>query len=55
MKSKSTMVLAVLLLAILAMPHIADAQDGYNVSRTRGLDNVVATGNNQVVPAVVLT
>ncbi len=55
MKSKSTMVLAVLLLAILAMPHIADAQDGYNVSRTRGLDNVVATGNNQVIPAVVLT
>ena len=46
---------AMLLLAILIVPHTADAQDGYNVSRTRGLDNVVATGNNQVLPAVVLT
>lgn len=55
MKSKFTIALAVLLLAVLAMPHTADAQDGYNVSRTRGLDNVVATGNNQVLPAVVLT
>jgi len=48
------MVLAVLLLAVLALPHTADAQNGYSVSRTRGLDKVIATGNNQAVPAVVL-
>ena len=55
MKSKLTMVLAVLLLAILAMPHTADAQAGYTVGKTRGLDKVIATGNNQALPAVVLT
>ncbi len=55
MKLKFTTLLAVLLLAVLAMPHTADAQNGYSVSRTRGLDKVVATGNNQAVPAVVLT
>ena len=49
------MTLLLLLLAILAMPHTADAQTGYTVSRTRGLDNVIATGNNQAIPAVVLT
>ena len=54
MKSKLTIVLAVLLLAILAMPHTADAQNGYTVSRQRGLDKVVASGNNQLVPAVIL-
>ena len=55
MKSKLTIALAVLLLAILAMPHTADAQDGYTVSRVKGLDKVIATGNNQAIPAVVLT
>ncbi len=54
MKLKFTTLLALLLLAVLAMPHTADAQDGYSVGRTRGLDNVIATGNNQAVPAVVL-
>jgi len=49
------MVLAVLLLAVLALPHTADAQNGYSVSKVRGLDKVIATGNNQAVPAVVLT
>ena len=55
MKSKLTITLAVLLLAILAMPHTADAQDGYTVGKTRGLNKVIATGNNQAIPAVVLT
>ena len=55
MKSKLTIVLAVLLLAILAMPHTADAQGGYTVGKTRGLDKVIASGNNQAIPAVVLT
>ena len=55
MKSKLTIVLAVLLLAILAMPHTADAQAGYTVGKTRGLDKVIASGNNQAIPAVVLT
>ena len=49
------MVLAVLLLAVLALPHTADAQNGYSVSKVRGLDKVIATGNTQAVPAVVLT
>ena len=55
MKSKLTIVLAVLLLAVLAMPHTADAQGGYTVGKTRGLDKVIASGNNQAIPAVVLT
>ena len=55
MKLKFTTLLAVLLLAALAMPQIVEAQAGYNVSRVRGLDHVIATGNNQAVPAVVLT
>ena len=46
---------AVFLLAALAMPHTADAQGGYTVGKTRGLDKVIASGNNQVIPAVVLT
>ena len=55
MKSKLTIALAVLLLAVLAMPHTADAQGGYTVGKTRGLDKVIASGNNQAIPAVVLT
>ena len=55
MKSKLTIALAVLLLAILALPHTADAEDGYTVGKTRGLDKVIASGNNQAIPAVVLT
>ena len=41
--------LAVFLLAILAMPHTAEAQDGYHRRQDeRGIDKVIASGNNQL-------
>ena len=54
MKSRVTILAAVFLLAALAMPHTADAQGGYTVRRQAGLDKVVVSGNNQLVPAVLL-
>jgi hypothetical protein len=53
MRSKFTIVLAVLLLAVLALPHTAEAQ-GIRVSKTTGIDNVIASGNNQLIPKVHL-
>ena len=46
MKSKLTILLAVLLLAVLAMPQLAEAQDGYNVRRASGVMKVAQYANN---------
>ena len=52
MKSKFTIVLAVLLLAVLAMPELAEAQ-GWNVERDQVLPKLIMGGNNQTVGKVV--
>ena len=44
---------AMLLLAILIMPHTAEAQ-GIKVTKTTGIDNVIESGNNQLIPKVHL-
>lgn len=44
---------AVLLLVALVMPHTAEA-DGFRVTRTTGIDNVIEAGNNQLIPKVHL-
>ncbi len=54
MKSRVTILAAVFLLAALVMPHTAEAQ-GFTVSRERGIDKVIASGNNQLLPKVSLT
>ena len=55
MKSRLTILWAVLLLAALAMPHAAEAQ-GYNVSfETRDHISVVQYGNNQEVDGIRFT
>ena len=48
MKSKLTILLAVLLLAVLAMPQLAEAQ-GWNVSRPADVATVTFGGDNQQV------
>lgn len=54
MKSRVTILAAVFLLAALVMPHTAEAQ-GFTVSRERGIDKVIESGNNQLLPKVSLT
>jgi hypothetical protein len=54
MKSRLTILAAVFLLAALVMPHTAEAQ-GFTVSRERGIDKVIESGNNQLLPKVSLT
>ena len=47
MKSKWTILLAVLLLAVLAMPELAEAQAGWDVERDQTLPKLIMGGNNQ--------
>ena len=54
MKSKLTILAAVFLLAALAMPQLAEAQRVHR-SKERGIDKVIASGNNQLLPKVSLT
>ena len=51
MKSKLTILLAVLLLAVLAMPQFAEAQ-GWNVSRPADVATVTFGGDNQQVSPI---
>ena len=53
MKSKWTILLAVLLLAVLAMPQLAEAQ-GYNVRRASGVMKVAQYANNAQVNNLTL-
>ena len=53
MRLKFTALLAVLLLAVVAMPHTAEA-DGIRVTKTTGIDYVISSGNNQLIPKVHL-
>ena len=54
MKSKWTILLAVLLLAVLAMPQLAEAQTGYNVRRASGVMKVAQYANNALVNNLTL-
>ena len=52
MKSKLTIVLALLLLVVLAMPESAEAQAGWSVTRSADVNTLIFGGNNQQVSAV---
>ena len=52
MKLKFTALLAVLLLAVLAMPQPAEAQAGWSVNRSADVNTLIFGGNNQQVSHV---
>ena len=54
MRSRLTILAAVFLLAALAMPHTVEAQ-GFTVGKATGIEKVIESGNNQLLPNVTLT